>query len=108
MPDDEQTSHDDEPGDDEPDKDWHAEADKWKRLSRENEAKAKANAAAANRLAEIEESQKSEQQKLADAQRPSRTVRSRLNARLRARRERKAQNSAVTDDAERTRTWLWH
>ena len=68
MPDDEPTPHEDDPGDDQPDKDWHAEADKWKRLSRENEAKAKANAAAAKRLAEIEESQKSDQQKLADAQ----------------------------------------
>ena len=49
------------------DKDWKAEAEKWKALSRQNEGTAKANADAAKRLAEIEESQKSESQKLTDA-----------------------------------------
>lgn len=39
----------------------------WKARSREWEKRAKANADAAKRLAEIEESQKSEQQKLTDA-----------------------------------------
>ncbi|MFD5916181.1 hypothetical protein ACFVYP_07025 [Kitasatospora sp. NPDC058201] len=47
-------------------KDWQAEAEKWKALSRENETRAKANAEAAKRLAEIEETQKSETEKLAD------------------------------------------
>ena len=41
--------------------------DYWKKRARENEAKAKANAAAAQRLAEFEESQKSEAQKLQEA-----------------------------------------
>jgi hypothetical protein len=40
--------------------------DYWKQRSRENESKAKANADAAKRLAEIEESQKTEAQKTAD------------------------------------------
>jgi hypothetical protein len=39
---------------------------KWKALSQQNEARAKANAEAAKKLAAIEESQKTEQQKLAD------------------------------------------
>lgn len=45
------------------DKDWQAEADKWKRLSRENESKAKANADAAKRLAEIENANATELEK---------------------------------------------
>lgn len=44
----------------------HAELAKWKDLARKNEARAKANAAAAAKLAQIEESGKTEQQKLAD------------------------------------------
>jgi hypothetical protein len=47
-------------------KDWQAEAEKWKKLSRENEARAKQNATAAQRLAEIEESQKTAEQKAAE------------------------------------------
>jgi hypothetical protein len=46
--------------------DWKAEAEKWKTLSRKHEGQAKANAAAAKRLEEIEEANKSEAQKLAD------------------------------------------
>lgn len=46
--------------------DLAAELAKWKDLARQNEARAKSNADAAQRLAEIEESQKTEQQKLAD------------------------------------------
>lgn len=46
--------------------DWQAEAERWKKQSRENEARAKANAAAAVKLAEIEEGQKTEAQKAAD------------------------------------------
>lgn len=40
--------------------DWKAEAEKWKSLSRKNEDAAKANAAKAKRLDEIEEANKSE------------------------------------------------
>lgn len=47
-------------------KDWQAEAEKWKGLSRKNEEQAKANAAAAKRLAEIEESNKSAEEKAAE------------------------------------------
>jgi len=50
----------------EPPKDWQAEAEKWKRLSRDNETRAKANADAAKRLAEIEDAAKSESEKLAE------------------------------------------
>lgn len=46
--------------------DLAAELAKWKDLARQNEARAKANAAAAQKLADIEESGKTEQQKLAD------------------------------------------
>lgn len=46
-----------------------AEADKWKRLSRENEKQAKANADAAKRLGEIEEASKSEIEKAVAAAR---------------------------------------
>lgn len=48
-------------------KDWKADAEKWKALSRKNEDSAKANAEKAKRFDEFEESQKTEQQKLADA-----------------------------------------
>lgn len=47
-------------------KDWQAEAERWKRQSRENEARAKANAEAAKKLAQIEEDQKTEAEKAAD------------------------------------------
>jgi hypothetical protein len=43
--------------------DWQAEAEKWKALSRKNEGTAKENAAAAKKLAEIEESSKSDLEK---------------------------------------------
>lgn len=43
-----------------------AEADKWKALSRQHEAKAKSNAEAAKKYAEFEDSQKTEQQRLND------------------------------------------
>lgn len=46
--------------------DWRAEADKWKSLSRKHEGTAKQNAEAAKRLAEIEEAQKTAEQKAAD------------------------------------------
>jgi hypothetical protein len=44
--------------------DWQAEAKKWEARSKQNFEKAKANEGAAQRLAELEESQKSEFQKL--------------------------------------------
>lgn len=47
--------------------DWKAEAEKWKALSRKNEDQAKANAAAAKRLADIEAAQQTEQEKLTAA-----------------------------------------
>jgi hypothetical protein len=46
--------------------DYKAEAEKWKTLSRKHESQAKANAEAAKRLAEIEDANKSETQKLTD------------------------------------------
>jgi hypothetical protein len=48
-------------------KDWQAEAEKWKSFARKHEDAAKANAEKAKRLDEFEESQKTEQQKFADA-----------------------------------------
>ena len=47
--------------------DWKAEARKWESRAKENLAAAKANEEAAKRLAEIEESQKSEAQKQQEA-----------------------------------------
>jgi hypothetical protein len=44
-------------------KDWKAEAEKWQALSRKNEDQAKANAAAAKRVRELEERDMSEAQK---------------------------------------------
>lgn len=46
------------------DKDWQAEAAKWKSLARKHETAARTNAAAAKKFADIEDSQKTEQQKL--------------------------------------------
>jgi len=46
--------------------DWKAEAEKWKAMSRKHEGQAKQNADAAKRLAELEDANKSETQKLAD------------------------------------------
>lgn len=50
-----------------PEIDWKAESRKWESRAKENLAAAKANEEAAKRLAEIEESQKAEAQKQADA-----------------------------------------
>lgn len=54
----------------EPDKgketDWKAEADKWKALARKHEQQAKSNADAAKKLSEIEDKDKTEQQRMAD------------------------------------------
>jgi hypothetical protein len=47
-------------------RDWQAEATKWKALSRQNEAQAKANADKAKQYDEFQESQKSELQKAQD------------------------------------------
>jgi hypothetical protein len=49
-----------------PEVDLAAEVEKWKTLSKKNEARAKENSAAAKRLAEIEEAGKSEAQKAQD------------------------------------------
>lgn len=51
----------------EPQVDWRAEAEKWKTLSRQNEAQAKANAEKARQYDAFEESQKTELQKAQDA-----------------------------------------
>lgn len=53
--------------DDTADKDWQAEADKWKNLARKHEEQAKSNADAAKRLTAMEEAQKSAEQKAAEA-----------------------------------------
>lgn len=44
--------------------DWESEAQKWKEFSRKHEANAKANAEAAKKLREIEDSAKSDMQKM--------------------------------------------
>lgn len=49
-----------------PETDAANEVEKWKSLARQNEAKAKANAEAAKRLVELEESSKSDAQRTAD------------------------------------------
>ena len=69
MADDELTPPADDASDDRPDRDWQAEATKWKALARKHEKAAKDNADAARRLAEIEESGKTEQERLAEARR---------------------------------------
>ncbi len=69
MADDELIPPADDASDDQPDKDWQAEATKWKALARKHEKAAKDNAEAARRLAEIEESGKTEQERLAEARR---------------------------------------
>jgi hypothetical protein len=50
-------------------KDWQAEAEKWKSLSRKNEEAAKANSAAAKRLEELEAASKSDLERAVDAAR---------------------------------------
>jgi hypothetical protein len=57
---------DTDPTDATPTKDWESEAEKWKSLARKNEKTAKANADAAKRLAELEDANKTEVQKLSD------------------------------------------
>lgn len=54
------------PEPDKAEKDWQAEAEKWRTFSRKHEDAAKANADKAKRFDEFEESQKTEQQKLTD------------------------------------------
>lgn len=51
-----------------------AEVDKWKALSRKNEGEAKANRDAAAKLAQLEESQKTEAQKLEDRAKAAETA----------------------------------
>ena len=72
--------------DDQPDRDWQAEAAKWKALARKHEKAAKDNADATRRLAEIEESGKSDQERLGEARRAAEdraTAAERESARLR-------------------------
>lgn len=61
MPEDEPAKGD--PDDPKPDTDWEAEAKKWKRHARKHEDQAKANAA---KLKELEDGDKSDNQKLTD------------------------------------------
>jgi len=75
------------------------ESNDWKARAREWEKRAKANADAASRLAELEESQKSEAQKLADAKTAAEKEAS--DARAEAMRWRVAAKHGVSDeDAE--------
>lgn len=67
MADDELTPPSVEPEADQPDRDWQTEAAKWKALARKHEKAAKDKADAARRLADIEESGKSEQERLTEA-----------------------------------------
>lgn len=64
--DDDSGGGDDDDQDDDGEKDWQAEARKWKSLSRKHESQAKANADAAKRLKELEDKDKSESERLAD------------------------------------------
>lgn len=48
------------------DKDWKAEAEKWQVLARKHEKESRTRAGAAEKLAALEESQKTEAQKVAD------------------------------------------
>jgi len=72
------------------------ESNDWKARAREWEKRAKANADAASRLAELEESQKSEAQKLADAKAAAEKEAS--DARAEAMRWRVAAKHGVSDD----------
>jgi hypothetical protein len=58
------------------------EVAKWKALSRKHEAQAKANAAAAKRLAEIEDANKTETQKLTEAKAEADKAAAKANAEL--------------------------
>lgn len=57
----------DDPKGDDKEPDWKAEAEKWKNLARKHEDTAKKNSDAATRLKELEDSQKSELQKLTES-----------------------------------------
>lgn len=59
-----QTQADDTSGD----KDWQAEAEKWRNLARKHEKTAKDNRTAAEKLAEIEQQNQSESERFAEAQ----------------------------------------
>ena len=74
-----------EPGQEPQETDWKAEARKWEARAKENLASAKQNEIAARRLAEIEESQKTEAQKQQDAlERAQRELADERSARERA------------------------
>lgn len=79
--------------------DWKAEARKWESRAKENLAKASAHEDAAKRLAEIEESKKSDEQKTND--RISALESELTNARFAAERARiQAKHSISDDDAD--------
>jgi hypothetical protein len=65
-------------------KDWKAEAEKWKAMSRKNEDQAKANAEAARKLSEFESAQQTEAEKLVakadSAEATARAVRAEVKA----------------------------
>lgn len=107
MPDNDQTAADDqdtgaatEPAD------LTAELEKWKKLARQNEAQAKANADAAKRLAELEDRDKSEAQRLTEQQkaaedRAAKAERELLRLRVAARKGlTEAQAKRLTGDSE--------
>lgn len=79
------------------DKDWQAEAEKWKAHARKHEDQAKANSAAAKRLAEIEAANKTAEEKAAEAR--ATAERERDDARLALLRR------DVAEDAGLPRTW---
>ena len=80
----------------EPATDPVAEIEKWKALARKNETRAKENAAAAKRLAEIEDAAKTEQQRLED--RATAAERERDEARVELTRLRMAARYGITED----------
>lgn len=73
-----------------------AEIEKWKTLARKNEARAKENAAAARRLAEIEDAAKTEQQRLEE--RAAAAERERDEARVELTRLRMAARYGIGED----------
>lgn len=80
----------------EPVTDPAAEVEKWRSLARKHEARAKENATAAQRLAEIEEASKSEAQKAAEA--AQRTAKERDDAMAEAARLRAAVKFGLTEE----------
>lgn len=78
--------------------DWKAEAEKQKQYSRTWEERAKANKAAADRLAEIEEQQKTAEQKAADRLAEAERLTAEANAKI-LRRDVALEHKLSTEDA---------